>query len=122
MNQRISDELDLVAQGKDEEIQLWMQLGATQNMFSEYMISANVDARNVKKLLAILYMKFEPEVFSMNDHDIVMKNEVNRFYDIFIDHLKTNGVSDITMEFDRIFRFYNAWFREDLDIVTSSQD
>ena len=68
-----------------------------------------------KKVLAVLYMKIHP-LFTDETHDLIMKNEVERFY-LELKRYCNREIDDIKKDVIRVVRFYNAWYAEDVKMI-----
>tara|TARA_A100001015_G_scaffold29238_1_gene32559 strand:- start:1640 stop:2020 length:381 start_codon:yes stop_codon:yes gene_type:complete len=68
-----------------------------------------------KKVLAVLYMKNYP-LFTEETHDLIMKNEVDKFY-LKVKRYCKSEIDDIEKDIRRVVRFYNAWYVEDVKMI-----
>ena len=121
MYQDLGDKLTQLERESEEEFQRWMLLPSTIEGVQNVLESMNVHKNHGKKIISILYMHKYDDVFGENDHDVIMKREVQRFYPIFLSYLNNQSdppVNDVT----RILRFFHAWRQEDVAMLATFEN
>ena len=110
MNLDLYNDIKQIETADDKTIQIWMQEDSTMEKISNCFVFLN--PMQIRKLLCIVYMNIQTEVFSDDNHDKIMKKESKRFYTLFVKYLEISGNS-IEHEITRVIRFYDAWSRQD---------
>ena len=98
----------------DDELKKSLVSGDTIEMMGSFLDVYGMKKES-KKILAVLYMKNHP-LFTEETHDLIMKNEVDRFY-LKLKNYCNSQTDDIEKDVVRIVRFYNAWYVEDVKMI-----
>lgn len=114
MQQQILDQLDSLHGREFLEVAEWMKSSATTTLVSEWLASLDVDSRNTKFVLALVYMTHESgTVLDDSSNDQIMRREAVRFRDR-LRHALVEDVATFRDDLTRAVRFYRAWMAEDI--------
>ena len=94
-----------------------MQTEGAIDQMNDILNQMSISTTNTKKVLGIMYMHCTDGIFSETDHDVVMKRETKRFYDIFMRYLEQEDVASPSADVERILRFFEAWRRLDVHML-----